>query len=99
MKKIETVEATVIDLKQTREESSWSRYFNILSFNEIISEVSQTISELDTTPLNSDLTLKSKVLFQELGSRVENQGSANPSFFEDMTKHLNRKIQEIQNIL
>lgn len=94
----EQKEARVIDLKYAKESlegkkenDSLSRYFQVLSFSELLAETSALIDELNNKGSTKEIINKSKIILKELGLRFKNSKGLTENFIK-MRDELEKKL-------
>lgn len=74
-----------------KENESLSRYFQVLSFSELIDETSQLIEELNRKGSTKEMINKSKIILKELGLRIKNSKGLSENFLK-MRDDLENKL-------
>lgn len=71
-KRLENIkDKSVVNINEHKEDRSLSRYFNILSFNDLIREANDTISEINGGELTKATKKKSLFLLKEFKLRLK----------------------------
>ncbi len=73
------------------ENDSLSRYFQVLSFSELLEETSQLIEELNKKGSTKEIINKSKLLLKEFGLRIKNSKGLSENFLR-MRDELENKL-------
>lgn len=77
-------------------EQGLTDYLNVLSFHDLMNESSEIIKEIDSNvEISEDLQMKSKLLADELGDRIEHHSGG----ISDTFHHLKKSIEETLNKL
>lgn len=101
MEHVENV--TSLELFRKRREESERKlalkeYLSILSFNELLSESNGIIQELNSNPLNSDLSQRSTLILKEFHDRIRD--SKNLEFtLGGLFQETQERLNEIENRL
>ncbi len=92
----------IIDLQKIRSlaqsklaEDSLNKYLGILSFSQLISETSTLISDLNNDKLDSQIVLKSKLVFKQLGDRLESQSQDYSKIVGEMKTNISEKLEHL----
>lgn len=95
---------TVIDLQKIRKltekkylEESINKYLGILSFSQLMNETSSLIKDLNNNKLDSQVVLKSKLVFKQLGERLESQSSEYSDIVKEMKNNISDKIENLNS--
>jgi hypothetical protein len=92
----------IIDLQKIRSlaeskinEDSLNKYLGILSFSQLISETSTLINDLNDNKFDSQIALKSKLVFKQLGERLESQSQDYSKIVGEMKVNISEKIDHL----
>ncbi len=59
------------DWKEFQEEKSLMKYLRVLNFHDLMTEAEQALKELNSNPINKEITLKSKSILKEFSNRLK----------------------------
>lgn len=92
----------IIDLQKIRNlaesklaEDSLNKYLGILSFTQLISETSTLINDLNNNKFDSQIALKSKLVFKQLGERLESGSQDYSKIVGEMRTTISEKIDHL----
>lgn len=92
----ENLNTEVVSLGQFKEEKMQKDYLEVLSFSQLLDEATDIIRELNSSSLNSGLTLRSKTILKEFSNRLSQQSSEYSKSFSDMRNKLETKIGKLK---
>lgn len=76
-----------------------TEYLSILNFNELITESSTIISELKNNHLNTELTLRSKLILKEFNNRLSKESERYTESLRPLHKQIEKKITDLNKLL
>lgn len=77
----------------------YQEYFEVLDFHDLVNEYRFVIEELNSSPLDKDLTEKSRLILRELNERV---GENSPEQFESiqvLRNKIEKRIFDLNSLL
>lgn len=80
-------------------ERPYQEYFQVLSFHDLVNEYQAVINELNSSPLDKDLTAKSRQILRELNERI---GEHSPEQYESiltLRKKIEKRIFDLNGLL
>lgn len=80
-------------------EKPLQEYFQVLSFHDLVTEYQSVISELNTSPLDRELTLKSRQILRELNERIGENSSEQYESVLQLRKRIERRIFDLNGLL
>ena len=92
----ENLNSEVVSLGQFKEEKMQKDYLEVLSFTQLLDEATDIIGELNSSSLNSGLTLRSKTILKEFSNRLSKQSSEYSKSFTDMRSKIETKIGKLK---
>lgn len=89
----------LVSLNERKVQKGWSNYFGVLSFNELIGEVEEMISELDDIGLDSeDIIVRAQNALGEFYSRLENESLTYAKSLLGIKNDVDSRIDEMKNL-
>ena len=80
-------------------QKGWSDYFGVLSFNELIGEVEEIISELDGIGLEAeDIVVRAQKAMGEFYSRLENESLHFAKSLLGMKNDVDAKVENLNDL-
>jgi len=61
----------ISDWKEFQEEKSLLKYLRVLNFHDLMTEAEQALKELNSNPINKEITLRSKSILKEFSNRLK----------------------------
>jgi hypothetical protein len=75
------------------------RYLEVLNFNQLISEATETLSKLKNDSLDDKLITRSKLLLQEFNRRMDSLSEEFSNSLEGIRSKVDSKIKELDHKL
>ncbi|MBH48029.1 MAG: hypothetical protein CME71_07645 [Halobacteriovorax sp.] len=85
----------IVSLAERKESKGWSEYFGVLSFNELINETQDIISELDGEGLDGDVLVRARQAMGEFYSRLENESMTFAKSLLGMKNNVDAKVDVV----
>lgn len=81
------------------EGKSLKKYLKVLSFHDLVTEYQSIIQELKNSPLNSELTQKSKLILKEFSDRLGEHSVGVSDSLSEMRSKIEKKIFDLNELL
>ena len=92
------------DWKKTQmlssKEQGLTDYLNVLSFHDLMNESSDIINEIhNNDEISQDLQMKSKLLADELGDRIDHHSGGISDTFHSLKKNIEETLNKLNTLL
>lgn len=81
------------------EGQSLTQYLKVLSFHDLVNEYQSIIQELKDSPLNTELTQKSKLILKEFSDRLGEHSIGISDSLTEMRSKIEKKIFDLNGLL
>lgn len=81
------------------EGQSITQYLKVLSFHDLVNEYQSIIQELKDSPLNTELTQKSKLILKEFSDRLGEHSIGVSDSLSEMRSKIEKKIFDLNGLL
>lgn len=81
------------------EGQSIKQYLKVLSFHDLVNEYQSIIQELKDSPLNTELTQKSKLILKEFSDRLGEHSIGISDSLTEMRSKIEKKIFDLNGLL
>lgn len=81
------------------EGQSITQYLKVLSFHDLVNEYQSIIQELKDSPLNTELTQKSKLILKEFSDRLGEHSIGISDSLTEMRSKIEKKIFDLNGLL
>ncbi len=85
----------VVSLSEKKASKSWNDYFGVLSFNELINETQEIISDLDKVGLDGDVVVRARQAMGEFYTRLESQSMTFAKSLLHMKNDVDAKVDTV----
>ncbi len=85
----------VVSLSEKKASKSWSEYFGVLSFNELINETQEIISDLDQDGLDSEVLVRARQAMGEFYTRLESESMTFAKSLLGMKNNVDAKVDRV----
>ncbi len=90
----------ITKLNDWKKEQSLSRYLNVLSFHDLMNESTSIINEIiKNKTISDDLSMKSKLLTNEIGDRIDNSSGKTNETFRSLKKSIEEALHKLNHKL
>ena len=86
-------------LNELSENKNWEKYLSLLGFGSLIGESNEVKDNLNNSDLDSDLTMKSKILLEEIRNRLSDEAPHLEEELNEFQKKTEKKLGSLKNDL